>query len=77
MTDAGDFPRMGFISYHRACVAKRQARAAIHATRELGDELEGVYSRSERLIEIVEHQSEMIERLEQELDHLRGRLDDR
>jgi hypothetical protein len=27
MTDAGDCPRMGFISYHRACVAKRQARA--------------------------------------------------
>jgi len=68
---------MGFISYHRAGVAKRQARAAIRATRDLGDELEGVYSQSERLTEIVEQQSEMIERLEQELDDLRGRLDAR
>jgi hypothetical protein len=70
MTDAGDFLGMGFISYHRAGVAKRQARAAIRATRELGDELEGVNSQSERLMEIVERQAEMIERLEQELDDL-------
>ena len=31
-SDAGDFPRMGFISYHRAGVAKRQARSADDST---------------------------------------------
>ena len=33
---------MGFISYHRAGVAKRQARAAIRASRRLGGALDGV-----------------------------------
>ncbi len=68
---------MGLISYHRAGVAKRKAHAAYRATRELGDEMAGVYSQSERVMEIVEYQSEMIERLERELDDLRRRLDDR
>jgi predicted RNase H-like nuclease (RuvC/YqgF family) len=66
---------MGLISYHRAGVAKRQARAAIRATRQLGGELTDVRSQNEQLTEIVARQDEMIARLESEVEDLRRRLD--
>lgn len=68
---------MGLISYHRAGVAKRQARAAIRASRQLGRALSDVQSENEQLSEIVARQDEMIARLEREVDELRRRLDAR
>ncbi len=59
---------MGFISYRRAGVAKRRARAAIRASRPLGDELQGVQSQNEQLAEVVSWQVAMIERLKREVD---------
>ena len=67
---------MGFISYHRAGVAKRQARAAIRASRRLGGALDDVRAQNEQLIEVVERQAAVIERLERELGDLRARLDE-
>ena len=72
-----DFSCMGFISYHRAGVAKRHARAALRASRRLGGSLDEVRAQNEQLIEVVERQAEVIERLERELGDLRTRLDDR
>lgn len=68
---------MGFISYHRAGVAKRQARAAVRASRRIGDALQDVQSRNDELIELVNRQAGMIERLETELEELRQRIEDR
>jgi hypothetical protein len=72
-----DFSCVGFISYHRAGVAKRQARAAIRASRRLGGALDGVRAQNEQLIEVVDRQAAVIERLERELGDLRTRLEDR
>jgi hypothetical protein len=43
---------VGLISYHRAGVAKRQARAAIRVSRQLGCALSDVQSENEQLSEI-------------------------
>jgi hypothetical protein len=76
-TDAGDSPRMGLISYHRAGVAQRQARAAVRASRRIGDALNDVQAQNEQLNELVNQQAEMIERLETELGELRRRIEER
>ena len=68
---------MGFISYHRAGVANRQARAAIRASRRSADGLKDVRAQNERLIGAVEGQAAVIERLEREMGDLRTRLHDR
>ena len=68
---------MGFISYHRAGVAKRHAGAALRASRRLGGALDDVQPQNEQLIEVVDRQAAGIERLERELGDLRTRLDDR
>ncbi len=68
---------MGLISYHRAGVAKRQARAALRASRRLSGALGKVRDQNEELVEVVERQAAMTEQLEQELDELRARLEDR
>ena len=65
---------MGLISYHRAGVAKRQARAALRASRRLSSALGEVRDQNE---EVVERQAAMTEQLEQELDELRTRVEDR
>jgi predicted RNase H-like nuclease (RuvC/YqgF family) len=67
---------MGFISYHSAGVAKRQARAAIRASRRLGDALEDVQAQNDDLNELVNRQAETIERLEAELAELRPRIEE-
>jgi hypothetical protein len=72
-----DFGHMGLISYHRAGVAKRQARAAMRASRRLSDELDGVRDQNEELVDVVKRQAAMIEELERQLDELRARLEDR
>ena len=72
-----DSRHMGMISYHRAGVAKRQARAAMRASRRLRAEVDGVRDRNEELVEVVERQAVMIEELERQLDELRSRLEDR
>ena len=69
--------RMGLISYHRAGVAERQASAAVRASRRIGDALQDVQSPNDHLIELVNQQAEMIERLETERDELRQRGADR
>jgi hypothetical protein len=44
---------VGLISYHKAGVAKRQARAAMRASQQLGGALRDVRSQNEQLIEVV------------------------
>jgi hypothetical protein len=68
---------MGLISYHRAGVAKRQARAAIRASRRLGGELRDVQLQNEHLLEIVERQAAAIERLERERGDVGSRIEER
>jgi hypothetical protein len=60
---------MGLISCHRAGVAKRQARAAMRASRRLSRPRQ-----NEELVEVVERQALMIEDLERQLDELRATL---
>lgn len=59
---------MGLISYHRAGVTKRQARAAIRASRRLSGAFRDVEAQNEQLMAMVDQQNAMIERLERELD---------
>ncbi len=68
---------MGLISYHRAGAAQRQARAAVSASRRIGDALNDVQAQNEQLNELVNQQAEMIERLETELGELRRRIEER
>ena len=68
---------MGLISYHRAGVAQRQARAAVRASRRIGDALNDVKAQNEQLNALVNQQAEMIERLETELGELRRRIEER
>lgn len=72
-----DFAHVGLISYHRAGVAKRQARAALRASRRLSGALGEVRDQNEELVAVVERQAAVIEQLEQEVDELRTRLEDR
>ena len=72
-----DFAHMGLISYHRAGAAKRQARAALRVSRRLSGALGEVRDQNEELVEVVERQAAVIEQLEQEVDELRTRLEDR
>ena len=58
-------------------VAERQTRAAVRASRRIGDALHDVQSRNDQLIELVNQQARMIERLETELDELRQRIEER
>ena len=59
--DAGDSPRMGLISYRRAGVAQRQARAAVRAPHRIGDALNDIQAQNEQLNELVNQPAEMIE----------------
>lgn len=68
---------MGLISYHRAGVAQRHARAAVRASRRIGDALNDVEAQIEQLNELVNQQAEMIERVETELGELRRRIEER
>jgi len=68
---------MGLICYHRAGVAKRQARAAMRASRRLSDEVGEVRVQNEELVEVVERQAAIIEELERQMDDFRARLEDR
>jgi methyl-accepting chemotaxis protein len=68
---------MGLISYHRAGVAQRQARAAVRASHQIGDALNDVRAQNEQLNELVNQHAEMIERLEAELGELRRRIEER
>jgi predicted RNase H-like nuclease (RuvC/YqgF family) len=73
--DTGDVRIVRLISYHRAGVAKRKARAAMRATRQLNSVLQGVEARNEELEQIVAHQASTIAWLEQELDELHRRIE--
>jgi predicted RNase H-like nuclease (RuvC/YqgF family) len=66
---------MWLISYHRAGVAKRQARAALGASRRLRGAVEDIRDQNEQLVDVVERQAATIEQLELELGELRARLE--
>ncbi|MGO9751310.1 MAG: hypothetical protein ACLP8S_30835 [Solirubrobacteraceae bacterium] len=53
---------------------RSQARAAVRASRRIGDALQDVQSRDDELIELVNRQAGMIERLETELEELRQQI---